>query len=116
MKPDTDIAKQAAGGRLCLMTERRFCPENFCPGLPNILDKALVSSIRLSLETGGDDALKRAAEQLLRAAAAEVSIIVEARPDLARPLGVHGVHLPDGPKNIRQARELLNADQVIGVF
>ena len=117
MKTKTAIAGRTTGCRLCLATERRYCPESFCSGLPKILDEALISSIRLSLAADKDEDLKRAAEELLRAVdGTDVSVIVEARPDLARQLGLHGVHLPDGPKRIGQAREFLDAEQVIGAF
>ena len=89
----------------------------FCARLKKTLDAVHIASIRLALEPSADDDLKRAAEELLCAAdGTDVSVIIEDRPDLARALGLDGIHLSDGPKNITKARRLLNADQVIGVF
>lgn len=74
-----------------------------------------VASIRLGLSADADDDLKQASEILLRMTDGQnLSVLVENRSDLVRPLGLDGVHLSGGPGQVRSARALLGSEYTVG--
>lgn len=91
--------------------------EVFPDVLARVLDAVDIACIRLALAAKDEDRIGRAADAL-RAVAHErdVAIVIEAHYRIAERHGLDGVHLPDGAKQVREARKLLGADAIIGAF
>ena len=85
--------------------------------LARVLDRQQVSCFRLSLSTQEESAICRAADAC-RAVAHErdIPIVIEAHFLLAKNLGLDGVHLPDGVRMVRKARNVLESDAIVGSF
>lgn len=106
----------ADGARLYLVT-----PPAFDPDLPDrvaaMLDGFDVACLRLALATGSEDDLARAADALRAVAhARDVPIVVTDHFRLAKRLGLDGVHLTDGARQVRAARAELGRDGIVGAF
>ncbi len=102
--------------RLYLIT-----PPVFEPTLPDRLGRLLdgfdIACVRLTLAATGEDDVARAADALRAVAhARDVPLVVTDHFRLAARLGLDGVHLSDGSRQIRAARQALAADSIVGAF
>jgi thiamine-phosphate pyrophosphorylase len=107
-------AREAA--RIYLIT-----PPSFDPGLPGRLEALLgrfdIACVRLALSAGNEDEVRRAADALRPVChAKDVPLVVADHFRLVGPLGLDGVHLSDGSRQVRAARTALGADAIIGAF
>ena len=85
--------------------------------LAAVLDAAEVACLRLALATRDEDDIARAADTLrLVAHARDVPLVIERHVQMVARLGLDGVHLTDGARNIRKHRKDLGADAIIGAF
>lgn len=85
--------------------------------LAAVLDAHPVACLRLALSTHDEDRLSRAADACREVAhARDIAIVIDTHFILAERLGLDGVHLPDGPRQIRAARKALGRDAVVGAF
>lgn len=85
--------------------------------LAAVLDAHPVACIRLALATRDEDRLSRAADACRDVAISrDVAIVIEDHWLLAERLGLDGVHLSDGMRNLRAARKGLGADAIVGAF
>ena len=85
--------------------------------LSAILDATEIACLRLSLATRDEDALGRAADAVREVAhARDVAVVIDTHALLAERHGLDGVHLPDGPRGLREARKLLGPDAIVGAF
>jgi thiamine-phosphate pyrophosphorylase len=110
------MAEAPAGPRLYLVT-----PPVFDAGLPDrvaaLLDGFDVACLRLALGAASEDAVSRAADALRPVAhARDVPLVVADHFRLARRLGLDGVHLGDGARQVRAARAELGAGDIVGAF
>lgn len=103
--------------QIYLITPPAFEPEDFGARLARILDAVPVACIRLALATQDEQALARAADAVRECAhARDVAIVIERHTQLVGPLGLDGVHLPDGAGGVRRARAALGGDAILGAF
>ncbi len=73
--------------------------------------------MRLALATGSEDDIARAADAL-RAVChdRDVPLVVTDHFRLAARLGLDGVHLSDGSRQVRAVRKALGADAIVGAY
>lgn len=103
--------------QITLITPPTFDPETFSDRLGLVLDGVEIACLRLSLATKDEDTLMRAADAAREAAhARDVAVVIDNHLILAERLGLDGVHLTDGSRNVRKARKDLGADAIVGAF
>jgi thiamine-phosphate pyrophosphorylase len=101
--------------RLYLVSPPKFVPNEFAPLLEQALGAGDVGAFQLRLKDVSDAEIIAATEKLLPIThAAKVAFILNDRVDLARQLGVDGVHLGQEDMKVDDARELLGDAMVIG--
>jgi thiamine-phosphate pyrophosphorylase len=103
--------------KLYLITPPAFELADFLPRLSAVLDGAEIACLRLALATRDEDRLSRAADACREAAhARDVPLVIDTHLALVDRLGLDGIHLPDGARNVRAARKALGADAIVGAF
>ncbi|MDP3194613.1 thiamine phosphate synthase [Tabrizicola sp.] len=103
--------------QITLITPPTFDPDTFPDKIGLILDGAEIACLRLSLATRDEDTLMRAADAAREAAhARDVAVVIDNHLILAERLGLDGVHMTDGSRNVRKARKDLGADAIVGAF
>jgi thiamine-phosphate pyrophosphorylase len=101
--------------RLYLVTPAGASLATFPDLLGQILDAFPVACVRLASAGTGEEALMRAADALRAVChAREVPLLVADHFRLAARLGLDGVHLGDGARHLRAAREELGRDAIVG--
>lgn len=109
----TDAAR--AHPRIVLITPPAFEPDPFAALLAPILDSVEVACLRLAMASRDDERLGRAADTLRALAhSQDVAIVIENHFLLAQRHGLDGVHLTDGARSVRKAREVLGRDAIVG--
>ena len=101
--------------RLYLITPPVLAPRAFADRLREALAGGGVASFQLRLD-GADEAAWREAAAVLMPIChqADVAFIINDHPQLAAELGADGVHLGPEDMGIREAREIVGFDRVIG--
>lgn len=103
--------------QITLITPPTFDPETFSNQIGRVLDGAEIACLRLSLGTKDEDTLMRAADAAREVAhRRDVAVVIDNHLILAERLGLDGVHLTDGSRNVRKARKDLGADAIVGAF
>jgi thiamine-phosphate pyrophosphorylase len=106
---------EGRAAQLYLVTPPIVTLDEFAPLLAQLLDSVEIACVRLALATGSEDELARAADQLrAEAHARDVPLVIADHFRLAKRLGLDGVHLGDGPRHVRAAREALGAEAIVG--
>ena len=101
--------------RLYLITPPVLAPQVFADPLREALAGGGVASLQLRLEGADEAAWRQAAEVLLPICqAADAAFVINDKPQLAAELGADGVHLGPQDMPIREAREIVGFDRVIG--
>lgn len=109
------MGEEGARAQLYLVTPPILSLEPFGEVLAGLLDAVGVACVRLALATSDEDELMRAADGLRAVChARDVPLVVAEHFRLAARLGLDGVHLRDGPRRIRAAREALGANAIVG--
>ena len=106
---------EAAGARLYLVA-----PAAFAADVPDrvaaLLDGFDIACLRLAV-AGPEETVARAADALRPVAhARDVPLVVADHFRLAKRLGLDGVHLGDGARQVREVRKVLGADAIVGAF
>ena len=102
--------------RLYLITPPAFNPAPFADDLKAALDAGDVGALQLRLKDCDDDTVRRAADGLLPVAAAhDVPVIMNDRPDLAFETGCAGVHVGQQDAAYADARRICGDDAIVGV-
>jgi thiamine-phosphate pyrophosphorylase len=108
---------QSEHPNLYLVTPARFEIEAFGPRLAAILDAEPIACLRLALAVEDEDDLARAADSLREIAhARDVPLVLSGHAGMVERLGLDGVHLTDGSRNVRATRKALGADAIVGAF
>jgi thiamine-phosphate pyrophosphorylase len=103
--------------QITLITPPTFDPDTFADRIGRVLDGTEIACLRLSLGTRDEDILMRAADAAREAAhARDVAVVIDNHLILAERLGLDGVHLTDGSRNVRKARKDLGADAIVGAY
>ena len=84
--------------------------------LAQALDAGDVAALQVRLKDVGDDIIAAATDVLLPIAAArDVAVIMNDRPDLAARLGCDGVHVGQSDASYAEARRIVGKDRMVGV-
>lgn len=84
--------------------------------LAQALDAGDVAALQIRLKDAPDDIVAAAVDALLPIAAArEVAVILNDRPDLAAKLGCDGVHVGQDDTPLAEARRIMGPNAMIGV-
>lgn len=103
--------------QIYLLTPPEISPGSFPDALARVLDTHEVACLRLALSTRDEDTLSRAADACREVAhARDIAVVIDTHMVLAERLGLDGVHLTDGARNVRAARKALGPDAVVGAF
>lgn len=103
--------------QIYLVTPPEIDLASFPDWLARVFDAAEVACLRLALATRDEDRLARAADACrVVAHARDIAIVIDTHMLLAERLGLDGVHLPDGARQVRTARKALGPDAVVGAF
>lgn len=102
--------------RLYLVSPPKLVPAEFAVTLEEALSAGDVGAFQLRLKQASDDDIRSATRALLPVAHKHgVAFILNDRVDLARELGVDGVHLGQEDMPLADARAQLGEDAVIGI-
>lgn len=102
--------------RLYLITPSKFDLEDFAGKLEDALSGGDVASVQLRMKESDDEVIIEAAQKLMPIChAKDVAFIINDRPDLAQKVGADGVHVGQEDVNLKEAREALGPDQIIGI-
>lgn len=103
--------------QIYLVTPPDATLEDFPDRLAEVLDAVEVACIRLSLATRDEDRISRMGDALREVAhARDVALVIENHLLMVERLGLDGVHLSDGARNLRKARKDLGNDAIVGAF
>jgi len=103
--------------RLYLITPPRLDDlAAFGRSLAHALDAGDVAALQIRLKGETDDVIAAATDVLLPIAAArDVAVIMNDRPDLAARLGCDGVHIGQTDATYADARRIVGKDRMVGV-
>lgn len=108
---------EAERPQIYLVTPPDATLEVFPDRLAEVLDAVEVACLRLSLATRDEDRISRMADALREVAhARDVALVIENHLLMVERLGLDGVHLSDGARNLRKARKDLGNDAIVGAF
>ena len=103
--------------QIYLITPNVLDIESFPDKLSRVLDKADVACLRLSLSSSNEDDIARTADALRDVAhARDIMLVIERHALMVDRLGLDGVHLMDGGRNLRQLRKDMGNDIILGAF
>lgn len=103
--------------QIYLLTPAEFELSSFPGVLASVLDAHDIACLRLTMATRDEDRLSRAADVLREVAhTRDVAIVIESHIGLVETLGLDGVHLTDGARNVRKVRKTLGNDAIVGAF
>ena len=103
--------------QIYLMTPQSVELSRFPDQLARVMDRVDVACLRLSLATRDETALSKAADAVRDVAhARDVMVVIDTHVILAQRLGLDGVHLTDGARSVRMAREALGSEAIVGTF
>lgn len=103
--------------QIYLVTPQQFELSTFIPRLSGVLDAAPIACLRLSMSTREEDNISLAADALRELAhARDIPLVISDHIALVEKLGLDGVHLSDGPRNVRNARNALGSEAIVGAF
>lgn len=103
--------------QIYLLTPPSFDLDLFPGQLAGLLDQVEIACLRLTLASRDEDAWARAAD-VVRAVAhdRDVAVVIDTHLRLVERHGLDGVHLPDGARQVREARKALGPDAIVGAF
>lgn len=102
--------------RLYLITPSKFDLDDFAAKLEEALGGGDVASVQLRMKDSSDEDIIEAARVLMPIChAKDVAFIINDRPDLAKKVGADGVHVGQEDVKLKEAREIVGPNQIIGV-
>lgn len=103
--------------QLYLITPPDVTLSTFPDLLARMLDTVDIACLRLSLSSTDEDHVMRIADALRDVAhARDVALVLDSHVILVERLGLDGVHLTDGARGVRAARQALGADAIVGTY
>jgi len=103
--------------QIYLITPGTFDLAAFNKQLSAILDTHDIACVRLALSSTDERDIASAADQLRETChARDVAIVIESHFRLVDPHGLDGVHLPDSARQVRDVREALGKDAIVGTY
>lgn len=109
--PNEDTAK------LYLITPPAPRLADFSDTLAGLLDRFEIACVRLSLATRSEEDIARAADTLREVChRRDVPLVLSDHFLMVERLGLDGVHLSDGARQVRAARKALRQDAIVGTY
>jgi thiamine-phosphate pyrophosphorylase len=103
--------------QITLITPAAIDLDLFPDRLAAVLDSADIACVRLALAGKDEDMIQRAADACrLVSHARDVAIVIENHVLMVERLGLDGVHLTDGARQVRKIRKDLGNDAIVGAF
>ncbi len=103
--------------QIYLVTPPEMDPATFPDTLAAVLDAVEIACVRLAPSTRDDVLIARLGDALRDVAhARDIPLVIEQHVMMVERLGLDGVHLTDGPRQVRKTRKLLGADAIVGTF
>lgn len=103
--------------QIYLITPTEFELSVFTGQLAKVLDSTDVACLRLSLATRDEDHILRTADALREMThQRDIAMVIDSHIMMVERLGLDGVHLADGARSIRKAREELGDDAIVGAY
>ena len=103
--------------QIYLVTPPEMDLETFPPLLARVLDSTEIACVRLAPSTRDEDLIARLGDTLREIAhARDVPLVIEEHVMMVERLGLDGVHLSDGARQVRKTRKQLGADAIVGAF
>lgn len=103
--------------QIYLITPSEFELSSFSTKLAGVLDAHEIACIRLSLATQDEDRVLRTADALRELThARDIAMVIDSHVLMVERLGLDGVHLPDGSRNVRKTRDDLGPDAIVGAY
>lgn len=103
--------------QITLITPPALDLEVFPDLLAQVLDSVDIACVRLALAGKDEDMIMRAADACrLVSHARDVAIVIENHLLMVERLGLDGVHLTDGARQVRYVRKELGPDAIVGAF
>ena len=100
-----------------LITPPNFELDIYPDLLARVLDGHEIACVRMALASKDQDHVSRAADALRDITLArDVALVIEDHVMLVERLGLDGVHLSDGARNLRKVRKDLGDDAIIGAY
>ena len=103
--------------QIYLVTPSILDLETYPVQLAQILDTVDIACLRLGLSSTDEDEIARTADALRDVAhARDIMLVIERHALMVDRLGLDGVHLMDGGRNLRQLRKDMGNDIILGAF
>jgi len=103
--------------QIYLITPSEFELAGFSAQLSKVLDTTEIACLRLTLSTRDEDRILRTADALREVThARDVAMVIDSHIMMVERLGLDGVHLTDGARSLRKARDELGTDAIIGTY
>jgi len=101
--------------QLYLITPAEFELDQFPDLLARVLDTHPIACVRMALATQDESRLAKTGDALREVThARDVALVINDHLAMVERLGLDGVHLSDGTKNVRYARQTLGTDAIVG--
>ena len=101
--------------QIYLITPSEFELSVFSNQLAKVLDTVEIACLRLSLASRDEDRILRAADAMRELThARDIAMVIDSHIMMVERLGLDGVHLTDGARSLRKARDGLGADAIVG--
>ncbi|PWE33061.1 thiamine phosphate synthase [Maritimibacter sp. 55A14] len=101
--------------QIYLITPPAIALSSFPDTLARVMDGRDIACLRLALAADDEDDIARAADALRPIAHdRDIPLVIDTHFRLVERLGLDGVHLPDGGRNLRTVRKDLGGDAIIG--
>ena len=103
--------------QITLITPPAIDLDLFPDRLAAVLDAVDIACVRLSLAGKDEDMIARAADACrVVSHARDVAIVIDNHMLMVQRLGLDGVHLTDGARQVRYVRKELGSDAIVGAF
>lgn len=103
--------------QIYLITPSEFEIDSFVSLLPAVLDVTDVACLRFAAPGADEDQIMRKGDALRQIShERDIPLVIEDHLMMVARLGLDGVHLGDGSRNVRKARDELGADAIVGAF
>jgi len=103
--------------QIYLATPKSFDLPDFADTLASVLDAVPVICVRIALATTDERELGRAADQLREVChARDVAIVIDDHYRMVKAHGLDGVHLNSSSRHVREARDELGNDAIVGAY
>ena len=103
--------------QITLITPPTFDLSIYPDQVARVMDAVEIACLRISLASREEDNLTRASDALREVAhKRDVAVVIDQHLLLVERLGLDGVHLTDGARNVRKARKDLGADAIVGSY